>query len=95
MYLSIILFVLSSTGKVQTTEGTYKHKMQVQQAKLPMDTSFSTAESSQPDQHPTTEAGTPDKEKAQTKEVQFSDEAATKEVQSNDEAASHQTATEN
>lgn len=61
--------------------------MQVQEGKLVLDTSSSTAESSQPDQHLIKEAGTPDKGAEvidpQTKE------------QSSDEAASQQTTTEN
>ncbi len=85
---------LSHAGKVQSTESTYKHKMQVQEGKS-ADTSSSTIESSPPDQllADPNETSTPDKTEGPTNETPPT--PPIEEQQPGDEVAEQQTATTN
>ncbi len=85
---------LSHAGKVQTTESTYKHKMQVQEG-MPADTSSSTIESSPPDQllAAPNETSTPDKAEGPTNEAPPT--PPIEEQQPGDEVAEQQTTTTN
>ncbi len=85
---------LSHAGKVQSTESTYKHKMQVQEGKS-VDTSSSTIESSPPDQllADPNETSTPDKTEGPTNETPPT--PPIEEQQPGDEVADQQTATTN